>query len=85
MAEENKDIKQIVEDAIVSKLHSQFMFGCLTGWMTACQSVKGKTKDLTSAKAMKAVIAEMCKEADDRLQKYEAKNNPANAKEETNG
>lgn len=84
MAEE-KELKEIIEEAIVPKLRSQFMFGCLTGWMAACKSVKGKTKDLTSSKAMKAVIAKMCKESDDRLQAYEAKNNPANAKEKTNG
>ena len=80
---EAKKLKEIIEEAIVPKLRSQFMFGCLTGWMAACQSVKGKTKDLTSAKAMKAVIAEMCKEADDRLQKYETENHVS--KEKTNG
>lgn len=80
---EAKGLKEIIEEAIVPKLRSQFMFGCLTGWMAACQSVKGKTKDLTSAKAMKAVIKQMCKEADDRLQKYETENHVS--KEKTNG
>lgn len=83
MPKENKDIKQIVEEAIVPKLRSQFMFGCLTGWMVACKSVEGKTKKLTSAKAMKDVIKQMCKEADDRLQKYETENHVS--KEKTNG
>lgn len=82
MAEE-KELKEIVEEAIVPKLRSQFMFGCLTGWMAACKSVDGRTKKLTSAKAMKDVIKQMCKEADDRLQEYEAKNNLH--KEKTNG
>ena len=82
MAEE-KELKEIIEEAIVPKLRSQFMFGCLTGWMAACKSVDGNTKHLTSAKAMKDVIKQMCKEADDRLQKYEAKNHVS--KEETNG
>lgn len=80
---ELKKLKEIVEEAIVPKLRSQFMFGCLTGWMAACKSVEGKTKKLTSAKAMKDVIKQMCKEADDRLQKYEAENHVS--KEETNG
>lgn len=75
MSEENKDIKKIVEEAIVPKLRSQFMFGCLTGWMAACKSVEGKTKKLTSAKAMKDVIKQMCKEADDRMAAYEENNN----------
>ena len=83
MPEENKDIKQIVEEAIVPRLRSQFMFGCLTGWMAACKSVEGKTKKLTSAKAMKDAIKQMCKEADDRLQKYETENHVT--KEKTNG
>lgn len=82
MAEE-KELKEIIEEAIVPKLRSQFMFGCLTGWMAACKSVDGKTKKLTSAKAMKDVIKQMCKEADDKLAAYEAKNNPS--KEEING
>lgn len=82
MAEE-KELKEIIEEAIVPKLRSQFMFGCLTGWMAACKSVDGKTKKLTSAKAMKDVIKQMCKEADDKLAAYEAKNNPH--KEEPNG
>lgn len=80
---EEKELKEIVEEAIVPKLRSQFMFGCLTGWMAACKSVEGKTKKLTSAKAIKDVIKQMCKEADDRLQKYEAENHVS--KEETNG
>ena len=82
MAEE-KELKEIIEEAIVPKLRSQFMFGCLTGWMVACKSVDGKTKNLTSAKAMKNVIKQMCKEADDRLREYEAENHVS--KEETNG
>lgn len=82
MAEE-KELKEIIEEAIVPKLRSQFMFGCLTGWMAACKSVDGKTKNLTSAKAMKDVIKQMCKEADDKLTAYEAKNHVS--KEETNG
>lgn len=82
MAEE-KELKEIIEEAIVPKLRSQFMFGCLTGWMAACKSVDGKTKKLTSAKAMKDVIKQMCKEADDKLAVYEAKNNLH--KEKTNG
>ena len=82
MAEE-KELKEISEEAIVPKLRSQFMFGCLTGWMVACKSVDGKTKNLTSAKAMKNVIKQMCKEADDRLREYEAENHVS--KEKTNG
>lgn len=82
MSEENKDIEQIVEEAIVPKLCNQFMFGCLTGWMVACESVKGKTKKLTSAKAIKDVIRQMCKEADDRLAAYEDKNNLFEEEEE---
>lgn len=80
---EPKKLKEIVEEAIVPKLRSQFMFGCLTGWMAACKSADGKTKNLTNAKAMKDVIKQMCKEADDKLAAYEAKNHVS--KEETNG
>lgn len=80
---EPKKLKEIVEEAIVPKLRSQFMFGCLTGWMAACKSIDGKTKKLTSAKAIKDVIKQMCKEADDKLAAYEAKN--LVSKEETNG
>ncbi len=80
---EEKELKEIVEEAIVPKLRSQFMFGCLTGWMAACKSIDGKTKKLTSAKAMKDIIKQMCKEADDKLAAYEAKNN--SPKEEEDG
>lgn len=80
---EEKELKEIVQAAIVPKLRSQFMFGCLTGWMAACKSIDGKTKKMTSAKAMKDVIKQMCKEADDKLAAYEAKNN--SPKEEEDG
>lgn len=68
--EENKEIKDIVEEVIVPKLRQQFMLGCETGWVVACKMIKGKAKDLTSAKAIKQMIDDMCKEAEDRLDKY---------------
>ena len=68
---ENKDLKQIIADAIEPKLHEQFIKGCKTGWDAAWLVLQKNINRMTSARQIKDFI------------KTKLKESPANEEEES--
>ncbi len=60
---EDKDLKQIIVDAIEPKLYEQFVKGCKAGWDAAWLVLQKNINRMTSAQQIKDFIKTKLKES----------------------
>lgn len=64
---EDKELEQIIKNAMKKDMDAQFMRGINAGWIAACVEINEEIKDMHNAKNIHRVIAKKCREAKERI------------------